>query len=459
MRTTTTTTTSPTTGIRPRPGGLRLIAALALGVPGCVGTGGPTWTGEVRPLLAERCTGCHSDGNSGPFALSTYDDAVAWLEPSIAAVANGDMPPWDAEPVRAYRGDPSLDPDELTLLARWRDAGTPYGDPDDDAPAVPAVIPGLDRVDVTLTMPEPYAPDPALADDYRCFALPWQGPSAWITGFEGVPGALDSVHHLVAFAAPPWLAAVTDAFDDDQDAPGYPCFGGPSLDGWQPADLSETYVASLVGAWAPGTAPTVQQGSGLWVDAGSVIVLQVHYHPVPGGGPDQTSLRFRTDADVARAAAAIPFFDPVWLFAPSTLDIEAGDPDAHAAFHAPMIQAPGLAMLAPDLDPSAPMWIDAVLPHMHRLGTRIQVVRERDGVPPEPIVVVEDYDFDWQRSYELVDPVEVLPTDTIATDCWYDNTAARRTAVGADPEPVDVHWGEGTDDEMCIALFRVSQPR
>jgi hypothetical protein len=45
-------------------------------------------------------------------------------------------------------------------------------------------------------------------------------------------------------------------------------------------------------------------------------------------------------------------------------------------------------------------------------------------------------------------------------DCWFDNTLERRLAAGSQPaEPVDVSWGEGTDDEMCIGLVRLSQAR
>jgi hypothetical protein len=443
---------------------LLLVASL-----GCAPSLAPTWTEDIRPLMSSRCTSCHQQGNIGPFALQTYEEVLQWLEPSVQAVEDGVMPPWDAAPVREYRGDPSLTADEIGTLRAWADAGAPYGDESDQAPAQPLALATLEQADVTLQMPLPFPADPDVPDEYRCFAMPWPGESAWVDGFEAVPGNLGMVHHLVAFVVPPWLAETADGFAADDGRPGYPCFGGASMDGWEPADLTETFVASIAGTWVPGATADDHPGSGQWIEAGSRIVLQAHYHPswhpsgAPEGQSDQTTLRFRTVAEVERISAAVAFLDFLWLLAPETMAIPPGEAGVHHAYRASVGQSPGLAVIAPELDPAAPMRLDAVLPHMHRLGTRIEVAYHPEGGPegsPEPVVEIPEYDFDWQRTYELTQPILLQPEDELSVDCWFDNTEQRRASVGAEPvEPVEVGWGEGTDDEMCVALLRVSQAR
>jgi hypothetical protein len=435
---------------------LSLVASL-----GCAPSLAPTWTHDIRPIVSSRCTSCHQEGNIGPFALQTYEEVVQWLEPSVQAVEAGVMPPWDAAPVREYLADPSLTDEEIEALRAWADAGAPYGDEADQAPAVATTQAELDGADVVLEMPEPYPSDPSVPDEYRCFSIPWPGEGAWVDGFEAVPGNLGMVHHLVAFVVPPWLAETADGFTANDGRPGYPCFGGASMDGWEPEDITQTFVASIAGTWVPGAQPDDHAGSGQWIEAGSRIVLQAHYHPsgTSQGQSDQTTLRFRTVAEVDRVSAAVAFLNFGWLLVPETMRIPPGEAEVHHTYRATVAASPGLAVIAPELDPTAPMRLDSLLPHMHRLGTRIEVAHHHEG-GTEPLVEIPEYDFDWQRTYELADPVTLDPTDELSVDCWYDNTAERRAQVGAEPaEPVEVGWGEGTDDEMCVALLRVSQAR
>ena len=52
-----------------------------------------------------------------------------------------------------------------------------------------------------------------------------------------------------------------------------------------------------------------------------------------------------------------------------------------------------------------------------------------------------------------------LADDTIRLRCRYDNTPARQPVVDGVPQaPRDVHWGEGTFDEMCINFFYATVP-
>jgi hypothetical protein len=309
-------------------------------------------------------------------------------------------------------------------------------------------------------MPTPYTPDQSgTGDDYRCFALPWPDDAdPWITGIEVEPGNLTSVHHVVAFVVPPHLAEIVDGFVSDDGRPGYPCFGGASMDGWEPASLTETFVQSLVGQWAPGSNPIEHRDSGLPIAPGSQVVLQMHYHPSDPSddGTDQTTVHFRTAQTVDRVGASVAWLDMLWILDPMQMRIPAGEAGVEHSYRGPLAMAPGLAALAPELDLQAPVRVDMVMPHMHLLGRSIEVLRHRDGVA-ETIVSIPAYDFDWQRIYEPVDPIEVRPTDELEVRCTFDNTFEQRSSTGAADELVDVGWGEGTLDEMCVAILTVSQ--
>ncbi len=42
--------------------------------------------------------------------------------------------------------------------------------------------------------------------------------------------------------------------------------------------------------------------------------------------------------------------------------------------------------------------------------------------------------------------------------CWWDNSAENQPLVDGVPKPsVDVGWGEGTFDEMCLGVLLISR--
>ena len=67
------------------------------------------------------------------------------------------------------------------------------------------------------------------------------------------------------------------------------------------------------------------------------------------------------------------------------------------------------------------------------------------------LVDVEDWDLRWQRTYFYRTPV-VLPAGTLLElEATFDNSYANPHNQS---EPlVDVHYGERTTDEMCMALL------
>jgi hypothetical protein len=87
-----------------------------------------------------------------------------------------------------------------------------------------------------------------------------------------------------------------------------------------------------------------------------------------------------------------------------------------------------------------------VFPHMHTLGRSLRVELEHAG-QNQCVTDVPRWDFNWQQGYFYDHrPLVVGGGDMIRIECVHDTTTRG--------EPVT--WGEGTDDEMCLAFIYVS---
>ena len=164
----------------------------------------PTYATDIAPIINGRCINCHQIGGIGGFDFAD-PEVVQQLAPIIAQqVKSGAMPPWPAADIVGYDNDWSLTSDQIDTIVDWSNGGAPMGDLDQMAETIPPVDAGLSRVDLTLTMPQSYGPEPESGDDYRCFVLDWDSDVATnITGFNARPGNAAIVHHIAAFLVRP----------------------------------------------------------------------------------------------------------------------------------------------------------------------------------------------------------------------------------------------------------------
>jgi hypothetical protein len=401
-----------------------------------------TYYQDIKPILDAKCVACHAPGEVGPFSLADYASASANAAASAAAVAQQVMPPWPPNAdCRDYDGDRSLDDAQITSLARWVELGAPEGDP--AAPGAPLAvsIPTLSRVDQRLEMPQPYTPAPPAGshDDYRCFVVPWPAEHTQrthVTGFRAVPGNAALVHHVIAFLAAPNQVAQIQSLDAAEAGPGYTCFGGAGAP-----------VAGMIGGWAPGSLGSdLPPGVGLPVEPGSAVVLQVHYHGHAGAGIDQSAIELKLDASVERPGRVVPFANPQWL--QGNMPIPAGNPDVVHSFA---------------VDPTfffGELEIFTASLHMHTLGTSGKLAIERPDGSKSCLLQIDDWDFHWQGSYGFRQPELLRRGDRLSIECRWDNSMANQPLVGGQPRPLlDVNWGEGTNDEMCLGFFLTAAPR
>lgn len=416
----------------------------ALPLTALTACGGPTWYQDVEPIIEGRCQTCHTQEGVGPFALDSYEQASAMAPILAASVEARIMPPWSAAPERDYANDHSLTEAQIATIVEWAAADAPEGDPESPGERLPSLSPSLPRVDVSVGVPAPYEPDGA-PDDYRCFVLDWpESATRFVTGFEPKPGNSALVHHIAAFLVRPDNLAGESAFeqvrawDEASAGLGYPCFGGPGN-----SEVSEELRAPIqqLAQWVPGGGAFVfPEGSGIEVPAGSMIVLQVHYYDREEGS-DQTSLDFMTESTVERRAAFAPWLNATWPLGNMTIPAGAETDVDHVADPREF-----WTLMTGGLDLDRGFAVHAAMMHMHTRGTGGGAWIERPNGETETILRLSDYDFDWQINYQLAQPARFEPGDLLGVECVFDN-----------PGDVALNWGEGTDDEMCVANLYVTE--
>jgi hypothetical protein len=412
-----------------------------------------TYWRDAKEVIDRKCATCHQPGMVAPFSLETYDEVLE-LAPILAgAIESGEMPPWP--PVAScndYSAPRSLTDAERELLLTWIADGAPEGDPA-DAPEPPEP-PAPFEADVEVTLPVPYLPTGS-PDDYRCFVIDWPAEivdDQYVVAQQVTADQADMVHHVIVFVAGPDEAAFYQGLDDEDPAAGYECFGGPGKLDWS---------ARWLGAWVPGGDRWVAPpGTGVPVEAGSKLIVQMHYNTsAVEPTPDQTKIAYQLEPSVAKPAEFIPIVNYGWVLGSTSMHIPAGDPDVT---HEVTLSRdnPILLYLMQGLGVSANTTVDiwgAAL-HQHLLGTRSVVSVERGGGEEDCLLQIDDWDFHWQGQYGLASPIPFGAGDAVHLQCWWDNSAENQPLVdGVPKESVDVGWGEGTFDEMCLGVLLISR--
>jgi mono/diheme cytochrome c family protein len=415
-----------------------------------------TYFQDVKPILEGRCVQCHTAGGIAPFSLTSYAQARGHRAAIAAAVEQKRMPPWDAAAgYRTYRFDPSLTPAQIETVVSWAGEGARRGDPAHPGRALESETPTLSRVDLRVRLPEPYTPDASgSTDDYRCFSVPWKTDrTRYVTGFDLRPGQPREVHHIIAFLIPAADAGRIDRWEAADARPGYECYGGPSATGEQ------LFGAQFLAGWAPGMRGTdLPEGTGIRVDPGSRLVVQVHYNlDHTKAVPDRSTLEFKLDDAVDKRGVYVPILNPTWVFAPATMAIPPGKRRVvHEWTGDPR---PVLRFYAPGLDTSRGLLIHSVAHHMHELGVRGTLAVERADGTRSVLLHIPRWRFHWQRDYQLAKPAKVAPGDRLSIRCEWDNTSANQPHVhGMHRKPRLVTWGEDTTDEMCVGFVYATEP-
>ena len=425
-----------------------------------------TFEAGILPIMGGACAQCHTGVGPGTqhVRLETAGQVADNASDIALLVGSGLMPPWPASEVSApFRHDWSLNSEEIKAVKAWFDAGATLDvDPSTEITPTQDVV-SLADVDLEIAPEAGFDGDPSYGDEYRCLIYdPGLTEPAWLLGFEFVPDQAEVVHHAIGYriaAEERQRAAQKDAAATDGG--GWTCFGGSGL------GFDEIFVG-----WAPGqVATTFPSGSGLLLEPGEFLVIQIHYHFDIDAPEDRSSIRldFAEDGEQLDEVYLEPLVAPAEI--PCTTDetgplcnrktaldqkvAEYGLRGAPADFilaacgqstadFASMTD--GIATSSCDTPIGYEATLISVLGHMHELGKSFRMTLN-PGRPDEMVLLdIPDWDFDWQFNYNLAVDVALERGDEIRIECSWD-----RSLRDPDLEPAYVLWADGTDDEMCFA--------
>ena len=390
----------------------------------------PTFYKNILPILQDHCQSCHRPGQPAPMPLVSYEETKAAAPAIKHAVGMRMMPPWFADPqIGHFSNDISLQPEQISLITAWVDAGSPAGDPRDAPPAKHwAEGWNIPQPDVVLSMPKP-VPIPAQGDiEYTYEIVPTHfTEDRWVRMSEVRPSSPEHVHHAVVYIRPPeenWL----------RHAPVGVPFTASTLSDPQDRRDAHGTTSDLLLVYAPGSAPDQwPEGMAKLVPAGSDLVFQVHYTANGKAASDRSSIGL------------------VFAKQPPKRRVITLQLNNHA-----LIIPPGADNFRVEVQGSLPN--DATLlsffPHMHLRGKRFEYdIVHPDGTI-EPLLRV-NYHFHWQLSYRLAQPRELKADTVLRAVAWYDNS--KNNPHNPDPDAT-VTWGDQTYNEMMVGFFDVAIP-
>jgi hypothetical protein len=388
----------------------------------------PTFYRDVEPILEKACQNCHRPGEMA-FPLTTYGDAAPRSSAIRDAVVAKRMPPWFAVPgIGHFSNDPSLSASEIDILTKWAEADAPAGSPRDAPPPLHHQTEGwnISRPDAVITMPKAVALASHGDIDYTYEIMPTRfSEDRWVQMAELRPSSRANVHHAVVYIRPPgskWLHGAprnvpftTENLKDE---------AGRRDTHWTDSDILLVYApGSSPEMWAPGMAK--------FIPAGSDLVIQMHYMAMGQSVSDQTSIGLVfAKKPPQRRVLTLQLTNDHFV-------IPAQDGNHRVEARGSL---PNDATLI------------SFFPHMHWRGKQFEYNLIRPDGQIEPLLKVH-WDFEWQLTYQLAQPLALRAGTVLQAVAWYDNS----TKNPHNPDPnQEVRWGEQTYEEMMVGFFDVA---
>jgi mono/diheme cytochrome c family protein len=402
------------------------LAAAGLGaVEGPAPAGTVTFTENIAPIVYANCVTCHRAGEAAPFPLITYDDVKKHAKTIVKVTGSRYMPPWHAaHGFGEFADERRLTDEQIATIADWFDHGTPEGNPA-KLPPLPKFADGwhLGTPDLIVKMPQGFELPASGPDVYRNFVIPTNLPEdKWVRAIEFRPSARKAVHHVLFAYDAVHAARRLDGRD------GRPGFGGMGTAGVSPGNPN---AVGPLGGWAVGNTPTsLPDGVALPLPAGADIILQMHFHLTGKPEVEQSTVGIYF-ADKAPERRLWSIQMPALFGFGVGIDIPAGEKNY-------------------TIDDSFVLPVDLkaffVGAHAHYLAREMKATATLPDGTQQPILWIQDWDFNWQDRYFYKTPL-MLPKGTrIDVHLRYDNSDDNPHNPNA--TPTRVLWGEQSFDEM-----------
>ncbi|MEL7023492.1 MAG: redoxin domain-containing protein [Pseudomonadota bacterium] len=365
-----------------------------------------SYSETIAPLLESRCSACHRPEGIGPWAMTSYEMVRGFAPMIREVIRTRRMPPWEVDPELAeIHASRALTTEEKRTLVHWIEAGAPRGDGPDPLKKVSALPDEWPLGEPDLVVQSPAFTVPATGVvDYQFPAI--ENPlddDVWVRAVSIRPGEGKVVHHVLIGTS-------------EQPVP-------------QERELEAVFENYLMG-YAPGAESYIYpEGTGVFVKAGGMINLQMHYTAYGREVTDvsEVALYFHDEPPLHHLRQQVVMG---WDLA---IPPGAGDHEETGYF---------------EFD--APAVIYSLFPHAHYRGKSTRFDLHYPDGRVEALLHVPRYDFNWQHTYTLEQPVEVPAGTRLVHSTIYDNS--KRNPANPDASKT-VNWGLQSFEEMLYGGF------
>ncbi len=382
-------------------------------VDGCLITAPPTiepdssltWNDHILPLFNTHCNDCHKPGTEAPFGLQDYDDAADNSEMIAEVISDRRMPPWyGASDYKEFVNHRGLSSDERHMVQSWIKGGlkrgtileSDFNSTNGERGQIGWQLGEPDRILQTTETHELPADGYV---DYRYSVLPYVFPEeTWVEKIEILPDNSEVVHHANLLG-----------FQMDKGI------------------RSAYFITGKV----PGAKPMqTQDGVAVRIPKGTVLALQIHFTTT--GKKEKCRLAVGLHFAKRRIDKSLRHV----LVKNTSFVIPPGDP-----FHR-VVKSETLEQNVTGF---------GLFTHMHVRGRDMTFIAHYPDGTSEHLLVVPNYNFDWQIGYEWARDSRRFPKGTrIECIAHFDNSEFNPF----NPDPRDtVREGQQTYHEMMYGFL------
>ncbi len=411
-----------------------------------------TWSEHIAPIVFVNCTPCHREGESGPFSLLSYKDAVKKAAKIRYVTQSGYMPPWPADPNYShFVGERVLSYQDKILIKNWVDKGMPRGDSLQE-PNPPNFYKGsyFGKPDLVIRAKELVKIKGSGSDLFLIMKFPYAIEKDTLVDLvEFVPHQRKLVHHvnghLISYDAGRsfnYMSGSTIHSDTKTELlKVYESMHIPYTDGKQPQypTLTPNAVYYLPG-YLPPNYPEEVGGYRLKKN-GMFLLNNIHYGPSNADVSDSSYINVffrktpiqRNILETQLGTFGLRPIEPEFIIPPNEVKT------FHTSYEVPQ----SISMIS-------------VNPHMHLIGKKFWAFALKANGDTIPLIRINKWDFRWQYYYTFKHPVKLEKGGTIHVYGTFDNTAQNPNNPFHPPQRIT--QGNGvesmkTSEEMFQFIF------
>ena len=395
---------------------------------------------DIKPILKEHCTICHSRGKIGPMALDSYDNVAAFANMIEYVTSENLMPPWRADQnYSQLEISKFLSDKEKNIIKEWIINGRIENPEknidhliiaaDEDSLSIKKdtisdriVTEKNDLITSTFIVDSPYEHEGDYGMHQRVFVIPSHfDKDVYVKKIEFVPG--DSTIVLGCTVSID-TSDQAERYDQMDPKSGY---ANISSVGFVPYALAWYH-------WSPDLiADTLERYKLL--PAGSNLLLHITYGPCATNTIDQSKIILTYTESQHDDALMISEVLTDKKLTSSSFVIPKNQ---QQVFHAEY-----------EFEQDATLY--SIMPFGQIVCSEWEIFIMHQNNTITPLLKIEDWQMKWKRKYHFTQAIAVDAGDKIIAKATYNNTEENINITIFPTKPV--YYGEALDEELFMVAF------